>query len=52
MTISSWLDFLLSVILTAANWLRSTTLLSVPLLYIMIAIFIMGVIIRAIIYRV
>ena len=51
MTVSQWINWLLSVILTAANWLRSTTLLSVPLLYILIAIAIMGVIIRALIYR-
>lgn len=51
MNVSQWLNFLLSVIVTAVSWLRDTTLLSVPLLYWLIALFVMGVIIRAILYR-
>lgn len=51
MTVTNWIEWLLSVIVTAANWLRSTTLLSVPLLYWFLAIFVMGVVIRAILYR-
>lgn len=51
MNVSSWINFFLSVVVTAANWLRSATLLNVPILYLLIAIFVMGVVIRAIIYR-
>lgn len=48
---SDWLEWLLSVIANAYEWLRNTELLSVPLLYILIGIIVMGVVIRAIIYR-
>lgn len=51
MNVTQWLNWLLSVIVTGANWLRTTTLLSVPILYLLIAIFVMGVVIRALIYR-
>lgn len=51
MNVNRWINFLLSVILSAVDWLQSTTLLSIPLLYILLAISIMGVIIRALIYR-
>lgn len=51
MNVNRWINFLLSVILSTVDWLQSTTLLSIPLLYILLAISIMGVIIRALIYR-
>lgn len=51
MTFSSWINWCLSVIVTAVNWLKSTMLLNVPLLYLLLAIFVMGVVIRAILFR-
>ena len=51
MTFSSWINWSLSVIVTAVNWLKSATLLNVPLLYLLLAIFVMGVVIRAILFR-
>ena len=51
MTFSSWITWCLSVIVSSVNWLKSATLLNVPLLYILLAIFVMGVVIRAILFR-
>lgn len=51
MTFSEWLNWCLSVILTGVNWLRTCTLLGVPILYLLIGIIIMGVVIRAIPFR-
>lgn len=51
MTFSDWLNWLLSVIVTSVNWLKSATLLNVPLLYLLLAIFVMGVVIRAVLFR-
>lgn len=51
MTVSSWVSWCLSVIVTGVNWLKSATLLNVPLLYLFLAIFVMGVVIRAILFR-
>lgn len=51
MTVSTWISWLLSVIVTGVNWLKSATLLNVPLLYLLLAIFVMGVVIRAILFR-
>lgn len=45
------LNWVLSVIVTAVNWLRDSTILQVPILYWLIGIFIIGVVIRAIIFR-
>lgn len=51
MSFSSWVSWFLSVIVTGVNWLKSTTLLNVPLLYILLGIIVMGVVIRAILFR-
>lgn len=51
MTFSNWISWALSVIVTAVNWLKSSTLLNVPLLYLLLAIFVMGVVIRAVLFR-
>lgn len=51
MTFSNWISWALSVIVTAVNWLKSVTLLNVPLLYLLLAIFVMGVVIRAVLFR-
>lgn len=51
MSFSSWINWCLSVIVTAVNWLKSATILNVPLLYLLLAIFVMGVVIRAILFR-
>lgn len=51
MAVSSWVSWCLSVIVTCVNWLKSATLLNVPLLYLLLAIFVMGVVIRAILFR-
>ena len=51
MTFSSWINWCLSVIVTAVNWLKSATILNVPLLYLLLGIFVMGVVIRAILFK-
>lgn len=51
MTFSNWISWALSVIVTAVNWLKSATLFNVPLLYLLLAIFVMGVVIRAVLFR-
>lgn len=51
MTVSSWLSWSLSVIVTCVNWLKSATLFNVPLLYLLLGIVVMGVVIRAILFR-
>lgn len=51
MTVSNWLSWALSVIVSAVNWMQSIELLGVPVLYILLAIFVMGVVIRAIPFR-
>ena len=51
MTFTNWVNWLLSVIVTAVNWLKSATLLNVPLLYLLLGIFVMGVVIRAVLFR-
>lgn len=51
MTVSSWVSWSLSVIVTAVNWLKSSTFLNVPLLYLLLGVVVMGVVIRAILFR-
>lgn len=51
MTFSNWIRWALSVIVSSVNWLKSATLLNVPLLYLLLAIFVMGVVIRAVLFR-
>lgn len=51
MNVFSWVSWLLSVIVTGVNWLQSATLLNVPLLYLLLGIVVMGVVIRAILFR-
>lgn len=51
MSMSIWLTWCLSVIVSAVDWLTVTTLFNVPVLYILLAIFVMGVVIRAIPFR-
>lgn len=51
MTFSQWLSWCTSVIVSAVDWMTSITLFKVPVLYILLAIFIMGVVIRAIPFR-
>ena len=51
MTVSSWVSWCLSVIVTGVNWLKTATLLNVPLLYLLLGIVVMGVVIRAILFR-
>ena len=51
MNFNAWLNWCLSVIVTAVNWLRTCTLLGIPILYLLIGIFIMGVVIRAVMFR-
>ena len=40
MTFSSWINWCLSVIVTAVNWLKSATILNVPLLYLLLGSFV------------
>lgn len=51
MSFSHWFSWCLSVIVSAVDWLTKITLLNVPVLYILLAIFVMGVVIRAIPFR-
>lgn len=51
MAFSQWLSWCSSVIVSAVDWLTKITLLNVPVLYILLAIFVMGVVIRAIPFR-
>lgn len=51
MNFADWLTWLLSVMTSGVNWLKSAVLLGVPVLYILLAVVVMGVVIRAIIFR-
>lgn len=51
MEINAWINWCLSVIVTGVNWLKSCTIMNVPILYLLIGIFVMGVVIRAVLYR-
>lgn len=51
MTFSQWLAWCTSVIVSCVDWMTSVTILNVPVLYILLAIIIMGVVIRAIPFR-
>lgn len=51
MNLSEWINFVLSCGVTAFNWLRTTFVLGVPILYLLIGIFIMGVVLSAIPFR-
>lgn len=51
MDLSHWLSWCTSVIVSAVNWLSSIALFKVPVLYILLAIIVMGVVIRAIPFR-
>lgn len=51
MSFNDWASWFFSIILTSIHWLVNIEILSVPVLYILLAIFIMGVVIRAIPFR-
>ena len=51
MSFKDWASWFLSLILTSIHWLVNIEIFSVPVLYILLAIFIMGVVIRAIPFR-
>lgn len=51
MTFADWMTWCLSVMTNGISWLKSAVLLGVPVLYILIAVVVMGVVIRAIIFR-
>lgn len=51
MSFNDWASWFLSLILTSIHWLENIEIFSVPVLYILLAIFIMGVVIRAIPFR-
>lgn len=51
MSFSHWLSWCTSVIVSAVDWMQSIMILKVPVLYILLAIIIMGVVIRAIPFR-
>lgn len=51
MTFADWMTWCLSVVANGISWLKSAVLLGVPVLYILIAVVVMGVVIRAIIFR-
>ncbi len=51
MSMSHWMTWCSSVIVSAVDWLTKITLFNVPVLYILLAIIIMGVVICAIPFR-
>lgn len=51
MSLVEWFSWFASVILTAVHWLVSISVFGVPVLHILLAIIIMGVVIRAIPFR-
>lgn len=51
MSMSHWMTWCSSVIVSAVDWLTKITLFNVPVLYILLSIIIMGVVIRAIPFR-
>lgn len=51
MSMSHWLTWCSSVIVSAVDWLTKINLFNVPVLYILLAIIVMGVVIRAIPFR-
>ena len=51
MTFSQWLSWCTSVIVSGVEWMQSIKILNVPVLYILLAVIIMGVVIRAIPFR-
>lgn len=51
MTFSQWLSWCTSVIVSGVEWMQSIKIFRVPVLYILLAIIIMGVVIRAIPFR-
>lgn len=51
LSFSNWLTWCFSVIVSAVDWLTKITLFNVPVLYILLAVFVMGVVIRAIPFR-
>lgn len=51
MSISHWMTWCSSIIVSAVDWLTKITLFNVPVLYILLAISVMGVVIRAIPFR-
>ncbi len=51
MSMSHWMTWSSSVIVSAVDWLTKITLFNVPVLYILLAIIVMGVVIRAIPFR-
>lgn len=51
MSMYHWMTWCSSVIVSAVDWLTKITLFNVPVLYILLAIIVMGVVIRAIPFR-
>lgn len=51
MSFSLWLSWCSSVIVSSVDWMTSITIFKVPVLYILLAIIIMGVVIRALPFR-
>lgn len=51
MVLQNWFNWVLSCIVTSYNWLLSVNVFGVPLIYILVGIFVMGVVIRAIPFR-
>lgn len=51
MSMSHWLTWCSSVIVSAVDWLTKITLFNIPVLYILLAIIVLGVVISAIPFR-
>lgn len=48
---NNWIDLVIDVIGAAVAWMMETTVLGVPLLSIIMAITIIGIVIRLVLYR-
>lgn len=51
MSLNDWAQWFASIIVTSVHWLVTISIFGVPVLYILLAIIIMGVVIRAIPFR-
>lgn len=51
MSLDDWAQWFASIVITAVHWLVNISIFDVPVLHILLAIIIMGVVIRAIPFR-
>lgn len=51
MSLDEWVTWFGSIIISSVDWLHNISIFGVPVLYILLALIIMGVVIRAIPFR-